>query len=314
MVAMSKQPPASIAVGSLLLAHEAATSSGPGSPRPGSLMRARRIKLQVFRGVVFVVMGLFFLVPIGAMFEFSTRGDSVSAPRTLDAWTAIVKVPELTDALTASLELAAITAIAMLVLLLPTMVWVRLRLPRLSRIIEFICLLPLTVPAIALVVGMVPLYRWIGVFAYLVLVLPYTYRTLDAGLAAIDLKTLTEAARSLGAGWGTVMIRVVVPNMSSAILNACLLAVALVLGEFTFANLLAFENLQVAILYVGLVSASTSIAVAVASLMFAFVLLMILSFVGRPKDRVARVEEIPGALVPSITGVTVLAELVDQPK
>ena len=311
---MSKQPPASIAVGSLLLAHEAATSSGPGSPRPGSLMRARRIKLQVFRGVVFVVMGLFFLVPIGAMFEFSTRGDSVSAPRTLDAWTAIVKVPELTDALTASLELAAITAIAMLVLLLPTMVWVRLRLPRLSRIIEFICLLPLTVPAIALVVGMVPLYRWIGVFAYLVLVLPYTYRTLDAGLAAIDLKTLTEAARSLGAGWGTVMIRVVVPNMSSAILNACLLAVALVLGEFTFANLLAFENLQVAILYVGLVSASTSIAVAVASLMFAFVLLMILSFVGRPKDRVARVEEIPGALVPSITGVTVLAELVDQPK
>jgi len=278
------------------------------------LIRARRIKLQVFRGVVFLVLGLFFLVPIGAMFEFSTRGDSVSAPRTLDSWTAIVKVPELTDALTASLELAAITAIAMLVLLLPTMVWVRLRLPRLNRIVEFICLLPLTVPAIALVVGMVPLYRWIGPnlsdsiltlsFAYLILVLPYTYRTLDAGLAAIDLKTLTEAARSLGAGWGTVMLRVVVPNMSSAILNACLLAVALVLGEFTFANLLAFENLQVAILYIGLVSAGTSVAVAVASLLFAFVLLMILSFVGRPKSRVARAEDtiIPGPMMPSVSG------------
>jgi putative spermidine/putrescine transport system permease protein len=321
---MSRLPPASLATGSLLLGHEASTSSGPGSPRPGSLMRTRRIKLQVFRGIVFIVTGLFFLVPIGAMFEFSTRGDSMTSPRNLEAWTNIVKVPELTDAISASLQLAAITSIAMLLLLLPTMVWVRLRIPQLNRIVEFICLLPLTVPAIALVVGMVPLYRWIGVnvsdsiltlsFAYLVLVLPYTYRTLDAGLAAIDLKTLTEAARSLGAGWGTVMLRVVIPNMSSAILNACLLAVALVLGEFTIANLLNFENLQVAILFVGLVSATTSIAVAVASLVFAFVLLMILSYVGRPKDRVAKTEEIAGALVPSLTGVSVLVELVDQPK
>ncbi|MDQ6879070.1 MAG: ABC transporter permease subunit [Candidatus Dormibacteraeota bacterium] len=263
--------------------------------------RSRRLKLQIFRIVVFLVMGAFFLVPIGAMFEFSTRGSSVSSPRTLEAWTAIAQVPDLVTAIIASLQLAAITAIAMLALLLPTMVWVRLRLPNLNRFIEFISLLPLTVPAIALVVGMVPEYRWIRInlsdsililaFAYVILVLPYAYRTLDAGLAAIDLKTLTEAARSLGAGWGTVMLRVVVPNMSSAILNACLLAVAIVLGEFTFANLLNFENLQVAILYVSLVSATTSIAVAVASLLFAFVLLMILSFVGRPRDRTVRAEE-----------------------
>src|SRR6266851_3018381 len=133
----------------------------------------------------------------------------------------------------------------------------------------------------------------LGVFrvtVFLVLVLPYTYRTLDAGLASIDLKTLSEAARSLGAGWGTVMLRVVVPNMSGAILNACLLSVALVLGEFTFANLLLYENLQVAILYEHFVSASTSIAVAVAALLFAFVLLLILSFVGRPPARMARAE------------------------
>ena len=262
---------------------------------------ARRLKLRIFRITVFLVMGAFFLVPIGAMFEFSTRGNSLTAPRTLDTWTAIIKVPDLVQAISVSLQLAVITSVAMLALLLPTMVWVRLRLPALRRIIEFICLLPLTVPAIALVVGMVPLYRWIKInvsesilmlaFAYLVLVLPYSYRTLDAGLASIDLKTLTEAARSLGAGWGTVMLRVVVPNMSTAILNACLLSVALVLGEFTFANLLLYENLQVAILYQSFVSAGTSIAVAVAALMFAFVLLLILSFVGRPRERVARAEE-----------------------
>lgn len=265
------------------------------------MTRSRRFKLQLFRITVFLVLGAFFLVPIGAMLEFSTRGNAIDAPRTLAAWKNILQTPELTSAITASLELAVITCLAMLVLLLPTMVWVRLRFPNLNRAIEFICLIPLTVPAIALVVGMVPIYRWINInvndsiltlaFAYLILVLPYSYRALDAGLSAIDLKTLSEAARSLGARWGTVMLRVVVPNMSSAILNASLISVALVLGEFTFANLLAYENLQVAINYVGLVDAGTSVAVAVAALLFAFALLMILSFVGRPPVPVAKAED-----------------------
>jgi putative spermidine/putrescine transport system permease protein len=276
--------------------------------------RSRRIKLQVFRAAVFLVMGAFFLVPIGAMFEFSTRGDKVTSPRTLEAWANIIKTPDLIGAITASLELAAITSIAMLALLLPTMVWVRLRLPALNRIVEFLCLLPLTIPAIALVVGLFPISRWVRInlsdsilmlsIFYLVIVLPYSYRTLDAGLSAIDIKTLSEAARSLGAGWVTVMLRVIVPNMSSAILNASLLSVAVVLGEYTFANLLNYENLQVAIAYVGLVSAGTSIAVSVASLLFAFTLLMILSFVGRPRPRVARAEKTlaPVQLVPPPAG------------
>src|SRR5205823_751269 len=118
-------------------------------------------------------------------------------------------------------------------------------------------------------------------FAYLILVLPYAFRALDAGLGAIDLKTLTEAARSLGAGWGTVMLRIVVPSIPSAILNASLLSVALVLGEYTFANLMNYENLQVAVAYESLVDAGTSVAISVAALAFGFVLLMALSFVGR---------------------------------
>jgi putative spermidine/putrescine transport system permease protein len=265
------------------------------------MTRARRRNLLIFRVVVFAVLGSFFLAPIGAMLEFSTRGNGIGSPRTLQPWANIATTPDLTGAITASLELAVITSVLMMVLLLPTMVWVRLRLPRLSRVIEFICLMPLTVPAIALVVGLKPLYIWISLnftdsilalsLAYLVLVLPYAYRALDAGLAAIDLKTLTEAARSLGAGWGTVMMRIVVPNMRSAILNAGLLSVALVLGEYTFANLMNYENLQVAIAYVSLVSASTSIAVAVAALLFAFVLLMVLSFVGRARPRAVPLEE-----------------------
>lgn len=254
------------------------------------MSRSRRRKLQVFRVVVFVVMGLFFLVPIGAMFEFSTRGVGEGAPRTLESWTTIVTFPNLVAAIIASLELAAITSVVMLFLLLPTMIWVRLRLPQLNRILEFLCLLPLTIPAIVLVVGLIPLYRWMAenvsdsiltlAFAYVILVLPYAYRALDAGLSAINVKTLSEAARSLGAGWGTVIWRVIAPNMSAAVLNACLLSVALVLGEFTLANIIGYVNVQVEINQLGQANAGVSIAVSVASLLFAFVLLMVLSFIG----------------------------------
>jgi putative spermidine/putrescine transport system permease protein len=257
--------------------------------------RRRRRRLQTFRVVVFAILGAFFLVPIAAMVEFSTRGVGANAPRTLDAWTSIVSYPDLTAAIVASLELAALTSAAMLLLLVPTMIWVRLRLPRLRRVIEFLCVLPLAIPAIVLVVGLAPLYVWISqnlsdsiltlAFAYLILALPFAYRALDAGVSAIDVKTLSEAARGLGASWGTVMWRVVVPNMSAAILNATLLTVALVLGEFTIANLLNYENLQVAINLLGRANAAVSIAVAVASLLLAFILLAVLSFVSRPRSR-----------------------------
>ena len=99
----------------------------------------------------------------------------------------------------------------MLVLLVPTMVWVQLRLPRMLRLVEFLCLLPLTIPAIVLVVGLAPIYRWVSylfgespltlAFVYIVLVLPFAYRAIDAGLGAIDLVTLAEAGRSLGCSW-----------------------------------------------------------------------------------------------------------------
>jgi putative spermidine/putrescine transport system permease protein len=256
------------------------------------IQQTRRMKLQVFRAVVFLAAGLFFLVPIGAMFEFSTRG-SGTQPRTLAAWQSIGTYPDLVAAITASLELAAITTIAMLVLLVPTMVWVRLKLPGLRRFVEFICLLPLTIPAIVLVVGLFPLYNWMGnnfsdsiltlAFAYLVLVLPYSYRALDVGLAAIDVKTLSEAARSLGASWLTVMWRVIVPNISGSILNAAFLSVALVLGEYTIANNLLYNNLQVEIAMLGRANAGVSIAVAVAALLFAFAVLIAISFVGRSR-------------------------------
>jgi putative spermidine/putrescine transport system permease protein len=233
---------------------------------------------------------VFFLLPMVAMVEFTTR-DGGGTWRLLVDWSRLsATYPDLASGIVYSLGQALLTAVLMLVLLVPTTIWVRLRLPGLRRFVEFICLLPLTIPAIVLVVGLAPVYAWVTyflggssltlTFAYTVLVLPYAYRAIDAGLSAIDVRTLAEAARGLGAGWATVMWRVVLPNIRSAVLSAAFLTVALVLGEFTIASLLSRENLQVAINLLGKSSATMSVAVSLAALLLAFVLLLLLSLLG----------------------------------
>jgi len=67
--------------------------------------------------------------------------------------------------------------------------------------------------------------------------MPFVYRSLDSGLGALDLRTLVEAARSLGSGWISTMWRVLIPNLRSALLSASVLTLALVFGEFTMAQL-----------------------------------------------------------------------------
>jgi len=258
----------------------------------------RKVAGTVLRVVVLVVLGFYFILPLVAMGEFSTRG--INNTRSLDSWTGIFEDPDLVDSIVTSVELAVLSSVLMLVLLVPTMAWIRLRLPRMRRVVEFLCLLPLTIPAIVLVVGMAPLYAWVNyflgdspltlTFVYAVLVLPFAYRAIDAGLAAIDLKTLAEAARSLGASWGTVLWRIVVPNIRTALIGASLLSVALVLGEFTIASLLNFETLQVQVNLIGKRNAGLSIAVSLACLVFAFVLLFLLSYVGQ-RRRVTVVED-----------------------
>jgi putative spermidine/putrescine transport system permease protein len=174
----------------------------------------------------------------------------------------------------------------MLFLLVPTMTWTIVRVPRMRRVVEFLCLLPLAIPAIVLVVGVGPVYRWLGqhlgavgaspltlTLIDIILVLPFSYRALDAALRTVDVATLSDAARSLGAGWPRTILQVVVPNIRGGILSASVLAVALVLGEYTISSLLSFNTLQVVIFLLGKRDPFVSVAVSFAALLFAFILL-----------------------------------------
>ena len=259
----------------------------------------RRRRQNVLRYSVFTVFGLFFLLPLLAMIRFSLEGGT-SGSWSLSAWGQIASYagpPPLLSGVEITLEIAVITCLVVLVLLVPTVIWVRLRVRWMTRLIEALCLLPLTIPAIVLVVGLAPIYRVIRqqfslsalqlFWVYAILALPYAYRALAAGLEGVDVKTLSEAARSLGAGWTTVIWRVIVPNMRQGVLNAMLLTGALVLGEFTIAYLLLYTNLQVTLFYVsrGTPNAGVLFSTSSAALLFAFVLLLILSYVGRSRGR-----------------------------
>jgi len=268
--------------------------AGKGNRAPAS-QRAVRI------AVLFVVLG-YLIVPLFAMLEFSTRGDvdpvTKQATRSLQSYAAIFDHPNLIDGIVTSLQIAALTVIGMLILLVPTMVWTVVRVPRMRRVVEFLCLLPLAIPAIVIVVGIAPIYRFMGqhlgafgasaltlAFIDIILVLPYSYRAIDSSLRSIDTATLADAARSLGAGWPRTIFQVIVPNIRGGILSASVLAIALVLGEYTISSLLSFNTVQVVILLLGKRDAFVSVAVSLLALVFAFVLLFAISRFAPGADR-----------------------------
>lgn len=259
---------------------------------------ARRIGAEpgaISRWVILGVIGLLFAIPIVAMIEFSLsarNGDGY----TLEHWAGLFS-PESTRTYRSlfvgignSFLLAAVTVGIVLVVLLPTMVLVHIQFPRLRRVLEFICIIPITVPAIVLVVGLAPVYSivvrvlggsvWTLAFAYGITVLPYAYRAIQSNLDAVPVVTLSEAARSLGAGWPDVLWRVLLPNLRRGVLAAAFISVAVVLGEFTIASLLNRVNLQTALLQVGQSDPWVAVILSLLALAFAFLLLILIGRLG----------------------------------
>jgi putative spermidine/putrescine transport system permease protein len=252
------------------------------------------------RVIILSVVGVLFAVPLLALLEFSFR-DLAPGTYTTEHWTGLVD-PEnarhyriLFQSIGNSFLLAAVTVVIVLALLLPTMILVQLRFPRLRRALEFVCIVPITVPAIVLVVGLAPVYgvvvrlfgssAWTLALAYGIIVLPYAYRAIQANLDAVPLATLSEAARSLGAGWGAVLWRVLLPNLRRGILAAAFITLAVVLGEFTIASLLNRRTLQTALVQLQQGDPWVAAIMSLLSLMLAFVLLLVIGRVSAAGNR-----------------------------
>jgi putative spermidine/putrescine transport system permease protein len=237
-----------------------AAADAPDGPAPASGVRPPRGLGRFVPIVVVIACGLFFVLPLLAMARFALQNvPMVRLGRStlFDKWSfsGITKAfheAGFSESLTLSLKLALGTVFVTLALLLPTTLWVHLRIPKARTFVEFLTVLPYVIPPIALVAGILPIKphaRWFLnsdyslIPFYTVLALPFTFRAIDAGVRALDVRTLVDASRSLGAGWGTTLRRVMIPNLRTAIISSSFLTAAVVLGEFTVARVLLKQTL-----------------------------------------------------------------------
>jgi putative spermidine/putrescine transport system permease protein len=249
------------------------------------------IRNRTFRFVTLALIGFYVIIPMYASVQFSLQS-GYHSKLSLGAYTNGLAQPGLGAAVITSLEVSFGAVAATLLLLVPTIIFVHLRLPRIRTVLEAVSLLPLGIPAIVIVVGTLGVYTsaptWfvnspvILALLYVILALPYSYRAIDAGVRSIDLHTLVEAGRSMGARWGTLFRRVLLPNIRSGVLAAAFLTLALSLGEYTFASLILPSTPTFPVFLAGIVTTSTyyAVALSVLALIVTWGLLVAISVIG----------------------------------
>jgi putative spermidine/putrescine transport system permease protein len=242
--------------------------------------------------VIFIGLG-FFALPIYAstIFAFQRSDGSFS----IDPLRKAGENEELMESLLLTLNIAAGTVILTLLLLVPTVAYIHLVIPHARGWIEFLTLTPLVIPPIVQGVGY--LYSmptqlkatpYALIFAYVILALPFSYRSLDAAFASLDIRTLYDASTSLGANFITVMRKVLIPNVLPGIYSAVFLTIALVLGEFADASLLLWDTFPTVLAVAGMSGASTAVALSVLSLVGVWLLLNAITLLSKPTKQVAR--------------------------
>jgi putative spermidine/putrescine transport system permease protein len=259
-------------------------------------MRRRRLHIAPSAYVWLILGLLYFFIPLLATFLFSLNKNSTGKCCTLANFGWVLHNPGFWHTLKVSFLLALETIGVSLALFVPTVYWVHLKLPKLRPVLAFMALVPFVVPPIVLVVGLLDVYRgtpyWFYgkpwgflVAAYVILAFPYMFFSLDAGFRAIDVHTLTEASLSLGSSWTRTLFKVILPNIRSAALAGSFLALAIVMGEFTIANLSQFYTFPIFLQYVNETQAYPAAALTLMSFGITWAAMLSLLFVGRKRGQ-----------------------------
>jgi putative spermidine/putrescine transport system permease protein len=272
------------------------------SPLPASKNKVKSsdISSRITSWLIFMIMSLYFLIPLGATFYWSLRGKKDVLG--FEAYRKLFADTNFLPSFSQSIINAVATIFLSLLIVVPTAYWVTLRLPKLRPIIEFITLLPFVIPAVVLVFGIILLYsrppllltatynssRVVLICIYVALSFPYMFRSVDNGLRAIDVRTLTEAAQSLGANWGTILFRVIFPNLRVALLAGALLTFAIVIGELTIALYMAQHTLGPYMADLTRSKVYEPSAMAIVAFAITWAAMGIIDFVGRGTSRNAQ--------------------------
>jgi putative spermidine/putrescine transport system permease protein len=241
-----------------------------------------------------VIAGAYFLIPLIATALYSLKSNQTGKCCTAGNFGWVVHNHGFWEALKISFLLALETIVISLAIFVPTIYWVHLRVPRLRPVIAFMALIPFVVPPIVMVVGLLQIYKgtpsWFYAqpwgflaTAYVILAFPYMFFSLDAGFRSIDVHTLTEASQSLGASWTTTLFKVILPNIRAAALAASFLTLAIVMGEYTIANLAAFHTFPIFLQYVNETQGYPAAAITLLSFGITWAAMLSLLFVGRKR-------------------------------
>jgi len=256
-------------------------------------------RAPLWRVVVIGLFLVFMIVPVlaTALFSFSVRWDRTIWPEgfTFEWWVKVTSKTAFRNALLSSLFVSAATVAVSLALVAPTVYWLHTRLPRAKPLVEALAILPFGVPGVVLALGLIRLYSSVPlpiintanilVASYVVITLPFMYRSVMNALEAVDTRTLSEAAQSLGANHVLVFLKVILPNIGAGVINGSLLVFSAAFAEFALANLLIgtrFKTFPMYLVEFTRFDARQASALAFISFVFAWAIsLAILWVVGR---------------------------------
>ncbi|WP_320200741.1 ABC transporter permease (plasmid) [Agrobacterium sp. rho-13.3] len=204
---------------------------------------------MILRAVVYAVLA-FLLIPIAIIILFSFHSSpALSFPFegfSLRWYSELFGNAQLLSAVGRSLTVAVATAVVTLVVgAFASLAW--LRLSRRGKIVlEFICIVPIAMPAlflgVALLVGFaqirLPLSMITVTLGHVVLALPMLMVAMRARLALFD-PSLEDAARDLGAGTITTFLRVTLPLAMPTLIASTILAFAMSFDEFVVTSFVA---------------------------------------------------------------------------
>jgi putative spermidine/putrescine transport system permease protein len=243
------------------------------------MAEAMRPKLQLPLVLTLTLFGFFVFVPMISAFEYSIR-TPLEGGYGWKHYIWAVTQDDFVHYIIRSGWLALLTVLITLLILVPTITWLHLSQSPLRVLIDGLSLLPLVIPVVAFAVGaQISLPEFIQStvlelpFLYFILCLPYAYRSLDIGLSAIPLKTLTEAARSSGANPIRTINSVIVPAIRGSVMATVAITFALSLGEYTLTVLLHWDTFPTWVTFVAQENILGAIAISMMSLVIPFLVL-----------------------------------------
>ena len=215
-----------------------------------STSQAKRKHPALWQVLLVVFFLIYMLLPIFSTYIFSvaTRWDRTIFPEgyTFEFYKKAVEASYFFTSLRNSLILSIATVLVSMLIIVPTVYWVTIRLPKAKALLEVLMILPFGIPTVVLALALVQVYNttpigrtpFLLIGAVFVYSMPFMYRPVMNAMQAIDVHTLTESSLSLGANQIQALIRIIIPNIFPGILSGGLLVFATVFAEFTLTKLI----------------------------------------------------------------------------